>query len=271
MSERDPDYALGHSSRELERLIEQSRFFGQLTRNVLVEAGLSPGMRVLDVGCGPGDVSFLAASLVGPDGEVVGIDRSSAAIDVARGRATDLRNIRFLAGDARELTSEGLFAAIIGRLVLMYFPDPAEALRTLSAHVRPGGLIVFHEFVGSRSESSPKCDVVEQALDWIRRALAFAGANFDMGYGLFSAFVNAGLPAPELRMEARIGGGPEYEGYRTIAEVVRTLIPVIEKAGLATAAEIDIDTLEERMRSAVVSASAVLISPPFVGAWARKA
>jgi len=270
MAERDPDYALGDSSRELERLIEQSRFFGELTRKVFAEAGLSPGMRVLDVGCGPGDVSFLAASLVGPDGEVVGIDRSSAAVDAARGRAAGLSNIRFLAGDARELASEGVFDAVIGRLVLMYFADPAQALRTFAAHVRPGGLIVFHEFVASRSESSPKCDVVEQALGWIRHALAFTGANFDMGYGLFSAFVNAGLPAPELRMEARIGGGPEYQGYRTIAEVVRTLTPVIEKAGLATAAEIDIDTLEERMRSAVVSAGAVLISPPFVGAWARK-
>ena len=270
MAERDPDYALGHSSRELERLIEQSRFFGQLTRNVLVEAGLSRGMRVLDVGCGPGDVSFLAASLVGPDGEVVGVDQSSAAIDIARGRTAGLNNVRFVVGDARELAGEGVFDAVIGRLVLMYFKDPAAAVRAFAAQVRPGGLIVFHEFVGTRADAVPKCEQVERVVGWIRRAFVFAGANFDMGYSLFSTFVNAGLPAPQMRMEARIGGGPEYEGYHTIAEVVRTLIPVIERAGLATAAEIDIDTLEERMRSEVVSAGAVLISPPFVGAWARK-
>lgn len=270
MAERDPDYALGHSSRELERLIEQSTFFGQLTRSVLAEAGLSPGMRVLDVGCGPGDVSFLAASLVGPEGEVVGVDQSPAAIDVARGRASGLNNVRFVNGDARELAGEGVFDAVIGRLVLMYLKDPAAAIRAFAAHVAPGGLIVFHEFVGSRSESSPKCDVVEQSLSWIRRALTLAGANFDMGYALHSAFVNAGLPAPQLKMEARIGAGPDYQGYRTIAEVVRTLMPVIERTGIATAAEVDIDTLEERMRSEVVSAGAVLVAPPFVGAWAQK-
>jgi SAM-dependent methyltransferase len=270
MAERDPEYALGDSSRELARLIEQSRFFGQLTRNVFIDAGLSPGMRVLDVGCGPGDVSFLAASLVGPDGEVTGIDRSSAAIEAARSRSAGLSNIRFLAGDARELAGEGVFDAVIGRLVLMYFADPAEALRTFAAHVRPGGLIVFHEFVTARAESSPKCDLIDRALDWIRRALSAAGANPDMGYGLWSAFMNAGLPAPELRMEARIGGGPDYQAYHTIAEVIRTLMPVLERAGLATAEEIGIDTLEERMRREAVSARAIVVAPPFVGAWARK-
>ena len=87
MTERtDPAYAFGDSARELERLIHQARFIGDLTREVLVEAGLSPGMRVLDIGCGPGDVSFLAASLVGPAGEVVGVDMSPAAIEVARTR-----------------------------------------------------------------------------------------------------------------------------------------------------------------------------------------
>jgi ubiquinone/menaquinone biosynthesis C-methylase UbiE len=178
MPERqDPDYALGHSTRELERLIDQARFFGQLTRNVLVEAGLSPGMRVLDVGCGPGDVTFLAASLVGPEGEVLGVDLSPAAIDVARSRAAGLPNVRFVTGDARELSGEGVFDAVIGRLVLMYFADSAAALRAFSAHVRSGGLIAFHEFVATRAESVPKCDLVERCLSWITGALSSAGAE----------------------------------------------------------------------------------------------
>jgi ubiquinone/menaquinone biosynthesis C-methylase UbiE len=49
--------------------------------------GIEPGMRVLDVGCGNGDLSRLVAQLAGPDGEVVGIDRSEAAL--AMGRSTD--------------------------------------------------------------------------------------------------------------------------------------------------------------------------------------
>ncbi|MEO7156385.1 MAG: hypothetical protein ABI039_02415, partial [Vicinamibacterales bacterium] len=61
-----PEYVLGHAADELDRLIKQAAFFGDLTEHTLKLAGLAPGMRVLDLGCGAGDVSFLAASLVGP-------------------------------------------------------------------------------------------------------------------------------------------------------------------------------------------------------------
>jgi hypothetical protein len=152
----------------------------------------------------------------------------------------------------------------------MYFADPAAALRAFSAHVRSGGIIAFHEFVATRAESVPKCDLVERCLRWITGALSSAGAEPEMGYRLFCTFQDAGLPAPQLRLEGRIGGGPENEAYRTIAEITRTLIPLIERAGLATAAEIDVDTLEERLRSEVISAGAIIVAPPFVGAWAYK-
>src|SRR5262249_54917865 len=63
-------YALGHSEQELERLSRQAEIFEPFTRQLLQQAGISRGMRVLDVGCGSGDVSFLASELVGPSGKV---------------------------------------------------------------------------------------------------------------------------------------------------------------------------------------------------------
>ena len=84
-------YALGHSQQELDRLVFQGRFIGDLTAHVLRLAGLGSGMRVLDVGCGAGDVSFLAASLVGPDGFVFGVDKSPEAVAMARERAQQSR------------------------------------------------------------------------------------------------------------------------------------------------------------------------------------
>ena len=68
-------YALGYNERELNRLLLQSRILGPMTTRMLSAAGLKPGMRVLDAGCGPGDVSLIAAKLVGPTGSVVGLDR----------------------------------------------------------------------------------------------------------------------------------------------------------------------------------------------------
>jgi tRNA A58 N-methylase Trm61 len=75
------EYVLGHSARELERLRRQAELVNPNTRQYLIEAGIAPGMRVLDVGSGAGDVAFLAAELVGPSGQVVGVDRSLNAIE----------------------------------------------------------------------------------------------------------------------------------------------------------------------------------------------
>ena len=80
------DYLLGHSPEELDRLTVQARLIDPITRQFFVEAGVAPGMRVLDVGSGAGDVAFLVAGLVGPAGEVVGTDRSAAALAAARAR-----------------------------------------------------------------------------------------------------------------------------------------------------------------------------------------
>src|SRR3984893_7465452 len=93
-------YALGHSERELERLSAQARLIDPITRHFFRDAGIIPGMRVLDVGSGVGDVSFLVADLVGEAGEVVGVDRSPNALAAARSRAIaqSRHNVLFLAG-----------------------------------------------------------------------------------------------------------------------------------------------------------------------------
>ena len=79
MGGRDSDYPLGSGDEELARLELQGQLLGPATRMIFAEAGIRPGMRVLDLGCGAGDVAFVAADLVGPSGSVVGVDRSPQA------------------------------------------------------------------------------------------------------------------------------------------------------------------------------------------------
>jgi len=140
---RQSSYALGHSEHELERLSRQAEVFAPFTRQLFEQAGVGPGMRILDVGCGAGDIAFLAADLVGPSGEVVGADRAAAAVAWATARAQEqgISNVKFLEGDPVALEFEQQFDAVVGRLVLMYYPDPVDAIRKLARHVRPGGLI----------------------------------------------------------------------------------------------------------------------------------
>ncbi|MCB0210737.1 MAG: class I SAM-dependent methyltransferase [Anaerolineae bacterium] len=265
-------YVLGHSKHELDRLIRQARFWGDLTEHVMRLAGLKPGMRVLDVGCGAGDVSFLAASLVGPKGTVIGVDKSPEVIAMAsqRAQAAGLANVHFMIQDLAKLTIDEPVDALIGRLVLMYFADPAVILRRLSRLLKPGGLVIFHEIDTSASKSEPICELLKMAVNRIEKAFSRVGADNTMGLKLAQVFQEAGLPKPQMIQGARVENGPDSEAYNVVAQLTRTLLPLMERTGIATAAEVEIDTLANRLREEMVALNATWVSPSLIGAWTRK-
>jgi SAM-dependent methyltransferase len=96
-SEPADSYALGRSEAETRRLIVQHQLYGPLTRQFLTAAGVTAGMKILDVGSGAGDVALLLAELVGPQGQVVGVDTNAAILDTGRSRveAAGWTTVRF--------------------------------------------------------------------------------------------------------------------------------------------------------------------------------
>ena len=139
----NPQYELGHEPDELERLTVQGRALAAPTRALLEAAHLREGMRVLDLGSGVGDMSFVVADVVGDAGEVVGIERAPEAVAEATARAERLgrANVRFILGDIHDPVEDGAFDAVVCRLVLMFVPDASAVLRTQSAAVRAGGIV----------------------------------------------------------------------------------------------------------------------------------
>jgi SAM-dependent methyltransferase len=265
-------YVLGHSDGEVQRLVEQGRFFGDLTVAVLQAAGIGEGMRVLDIGCGVGDVSFLAASLVGPSGEVIGVDRSAEATTLATHRAAEagLTNVRFLTQDVADLSLDAPVDALIGRLVLMYFADPAVVLRRLLRLVKPGGIVAFQELSVDGVDSEPTCPLFESAAQRIGETFARAGCDPRTGLKLRRIFGEAGLPAPRMILGARVESEPDSAIFSQVAEITRSLQPLMERLGVATAADIGIDTLADRIREETFALNATLVSPSLIGAWTRK-
>jgi ubiquinone/menaquinone biosynthesis C-methylase UbiE len=164
-------YVLGHSDRELERLRRQAQLIDPITRQFLIEAGIENGMRVLDVGSGAGDLAFLAANLVGPTGQVVGVDRSAPALARARTRAEErsLINVTFRESELSEIASDERFDAAIGRYVLCFRADPVSLVRSIANLVRPGGLILFHEPDREQMRSSPPAPTYDRACQWVSR------------------------------------------------------------------------------------------------------
>lgn len=267
-------YALERSDYEHERLTHQAMLLRGMTERLLAAAGLAPGMRVLDVGSGTGDVAFLVAELVGPDGVVVGVDVDGAALATARARAArvGLRNVRFVEGDVRTGAPADEFDAAVGRLILMHLDDPAHALRAITARVRAGGAIAFQELdldPGISARSLPGGTLWDETGRLVIETFVRAGAHARMGRQLHAAFVAAGLPEPAMREEALVGGGPDFAGYDWLAGVARSLAPLTQRLGLATVEELGLDTLAERIRDDAIAARAVVWSPPFIGAHAR--
>lgn len=267
----DGEYSLGHSERELARLARQAGFYARFTHDVLAKAGLQPGMRVLDVGCGVGDVTMEAARLVGPDGAVVGVDRSEVAIATARERAAaaGLTSATFQRSDLLEPAAEGAFDAVIGRFILMHVPDPAQALAALAARLPSGGVVAFIEMDLSSTQVVPPSPLFSEALGWIMETYRRDGVEPDMGSRLYSLFDSVGLRA-SLDAVLRIEAGPDADAHEYLAETVRSLLPRMAALGVATPERVGPDTLAARAKQEAALRKQCFFYPRMVGAWARR-
>ena len=266
-------YVLGHSAGELERLRIQARLIDRITRGFLRDGGIAEGMRVLDVGTGAGDVAFMAAELVGESGEVVGVDRAPDAIMTATERVAlaGLRNVSFLAGDPVQMSFERPFDAVVGRYVLMFQPDPAAMLRALAMHVRPGGVVIFHEPDRDGVRSFPPVPLYDRCCKLVDETFRRWGGDPRMGIKLYPTFIAAGLPAPRMRLESVIGGGASSsDQVHFEMDVVGSLIREIERFGIATDGELQCQTLAERVLADVEASGSVIVGRSEVGAWCRR-
>ena len=244
------DYLFAQAPDEARRLKRQSEFFHRCTSAFLESADITPGMKVLDVGTGIGDVAFLLAERVGPQGTVVGVDINPVMIDFARQRAqaAGLTNVSFLQGDLLDLALDDHFDAVVGRAVLMYMQDRVAVLRRLSQHLRPGGLLAFQELdLTLAGTSVPPAPLCEQTGNRLTQVFQRAGLD-TQGLNLFQLFLEAGLPIPEMELMTTVGGGPDWAGYEQLVDVTRALLPLMHKFGIAKEEEVQVETLLQRLR-----------------------
>ena len=268
---RDGAYVLGNDPDELDRLDRQSASIERPTRLLLQAAGIGRGMRVLDLGTGLGHVARLAGELVGPEGSVVGIDASSAALDVARRRAEDAgeRHVSFIEADVRSWRALEPFDAIVGRLILFHLSDPASVVRHHSRNLRPGGRFMAIDFDLGGARTEPDVPLADEILGWLIRAFEAAGASPFIGARLGPILAQAGLrDVTTFGVQGYLQPGDPMAA-RLLAGVARSLAGAIVAHGVATVEQLGLESLESRIAESLERADAVLLPPTVAGAWGR--
>ena len=261
-------YVLGHTKEELVRLETQAAIFEEPTEEVLKRAGIREGMRVLDLGCGAGDVSMSAARMVGPTGSVLGVDVAEEALATARSRAdaAGLGWLQFEQADIGAFTIDGEFDAIIGRFILMHVADPVAVIRAAKERLAPGGALAFIEMDVGTASAVPELPLLDQCVRWMVELYQRSGAEPNMGSHLYGAFRAAGL-TPEMNGHCRVEAGPDITAPEYMANTIRIVAPNLERLGVVQGAEIEVDTLAERLREAAIAGDHCIIFPRLIGAW----
>jgi ubiquinone/menaquinone biosynthesis C-methylase UbiE len=262
-------YTLGHEDSEVRRLLLQGRVYRADTEHALLMAGLKPGMRVLDVGSGPGDVSFLAADIVGPSGSVHGVDAADI-VHLARSRAAEQgrTNVSFTQSALDELVLEEPVDAVIGRLILMHLPDPVAALRKLAGLVRPGGVVVFAENDIKTVRSYPEIPSFTTVTDAVARSFEALGLDVSFGPKLGTLFQEAGLGIPRMAVGAPMGGADDIDLLTYAVEIWRLVYPIADGLGLTGDVPAPDDMLPVLQRE-VSAAKASIMMPPQITAWVQ--
>jgi SAM-dependent methyltransferase len=264
-------YALGSTEAEHDRLIRQAVRLAPCTERLFREAGIGSGQRVLELGSGVGDVAILAARLVGSSGEVVGIERDARSVARARSRVAEagFHHVRFAQCDVSQLDSDAPFDAAVGRLILQFVSDPVAVLRRLSQVVRPGGVLVFQEVTYAPLFAlSSHLPLWSKVLSLLHEAIQRSGANTEVGIALHRIFLEAGLPAPTMRLEMMLGTDSDFT--RWVYDILCSVRPQAQRHNLSLEPLGDFETLPARMHSEVAASKSVVPYVALVGAWAHR-
>jgi SAM-dependent methyltransferase len=232
---------------------------------------IEKGMRILDVGCGAGDLIVMTSELASDSGEVVGLDISENALAAARSAIEEKRvsKMRFVRADIAELPEDiGTFDVIVGRRVLMYLSDASRCVNNLLLHLAANGKMIFQEsdcMASSFCAQSMPLHTKVQA--WIWDTVAREGGDIHIGRQLYSLMRNAKLKILQMRAEAILHTD---ESGSDLGWVAKMMAPRMISRGVATPEEMDADTLEDRLRAELKESGAPFIRDMVFGICAEK-
>ena len=214
--EPQEEYILGVDPVELQRLWTQHEVWAEDMRRLVRRAGLGPGMRVLDLGSGPGATSFELASIVEPHGHVIACDESPECIqDLVK--EAEKRGITCVEAHVRRAEDLGIESAsldaVYGRWILSWLPDVPLVFDQVSRALRPGGAYILQEYVDWRSmRLLPRSRAFGIAIDACMASWSRSEGTIDIAEKVPDLAREAGLEVESFTINARTGrpGSPVW-------------------------------------------------------------
>jgi SAM-dependent methyltransferase len=228
-------------------------------REALLEAGLAKGMRVADFGCGPGMMSRMLASMVGPSGSVTGIDLHEPQLEQARElcASEDLTNVTFVAADAcNTRIPRNHFDLVYCRFLLLHLTDPAACLDEMWRVLKPGGILLVEDGDLASAGSVPST-ALNSFADLFGRLAPIRGVDYSIENRLCKLVASAGFSDIGLKVHqpAHRAGLSGLLLKWSVAEAG----PAFIEAGLVTPDELQ-RTLKD-MDKAVSDPNVLALSP----------
>jgi SAM-dependent methyltransferase len=270
-SRRSP-YIIHGGSLGRERLRVLTAAVQPMTLALLDEAGIPPGARCLDVGCGGGDVTLELAARVGADGDVIGIDRDAEAIEIARTEARAAgADVDYLVVDLlRDEIGSG-FDVVFVRFVLTHLAEPERACERLLAAARPGGSVIVEDVDVSGGFCDPPDPAYDRFLEIFRAAARRRGADPDIGRRLPRLLRDAGLA--DVRVRSGQPVGMRTDGAEGAAKLVMPLTAASIRAAATQegiAGKDELADLTVRLQELAGDPGVVMSMPRIVQAWGRR-
>ena len=261
------EYVLATGDAAVNRLRILHNIYGPDARELLLRAGIQPGMSVADLGCGTGMVTQLLAELVGPAGDVTGVDFSAAQIEQARTLVpSELTNVHFVEASA---TDTGLpretFDLVYCRFLFIHLPDPEAALREMRALLKPGGILVCEDGDLTSASSEPASSL--QEFSNLFGALGPKwGVDYTLGRRLFHLVQAVDFLQVEITFNQPVFA--QGENKRLLELSVAEAGPSFVAAGLITKEQLA-ETVAE-MRRLNEDQTVLALMPRMSQVWARK-
>jgi SAM-dependent methyltransferase len=271
IGERIRRYVLDSSDEDLQRLLNIAELTAEPTRAAFRKIGMKPGWRVIDCGCGPLGALAVMAEMVGPAGQVVGIDFSEPAVQRARSIAATLGldNVEVRVGDLHDVDGQALGSAFdlaYTRLFLMHQRDPARTIEQIARLLRPGGWIVAHEPLRSPPpRSSPPLDALTTYWELLYDLVERLGARQGSVDELARWARDSGLEVVETSGFFQVI--PPEQGFDLHASTLAATKRRAIQSGLASGDEVD--ALERALRAAKDGGYDWVTSPFFLALTLR--